>query len=151
MSLCFFENDKFINLGRYFFRRTLMLYTVRGLKDKVSGITIRLRVLSVREPRIVKTRNGEEHEVVDIQVGDRTGSIFLTLWDERTREVKIDDLIDVSNGYVNRFRGRLKLNIGMFGEMEKVEDPEFPSREDILEILRRRRERWKKRKDDQKN
>jgi replication factor A1 len=128
-----------------------MLYTVRGLKDKVSGIMIRIRVLSLKEPRIVKTRDGEEHNVVDVLVGDRTGTIFLTLWDERIRDVKKDDLIDVSNGYVNRFRGRLKLNIGRFGEMEKVEDAEFPSSEDILEILERRRERWKKRKNNQKN
>lgn len=128
-----------------------MLYTIRGLKDKVSGITIRIRVLSVKEPRIVKTKDGEEHEVVDVLVGDRTGSIFLTLWDDRIREVKKDDLIDVSNGYVNRYRGRLKLNIGWFGEMEKVEDSEFPSSEEILEIVERRRERWKKRKNNQKN
>jgi replication factor A1 len=128
-----------------------MLYTVRGLKDKVTGITIRIRVLSKKEPRIVKTRDGEDHEVVDVLVGDRTGSIFLTLWDERIREVEKDDLLDISNGYVNRYRGRLKLNIGRFGEMEKVEDPEFPSSEEILEILGRRRERWRRRKNNQKN
>jgi replication factor A1 len=151
MSLCFSENDKFINLRGYSSNRLFMLYTIRGLKDKVSGITIRIRVLSVKERRIVKTRDGEEHEVVDVLVGDRTGSMFLSLWDERTHEVKKGDLIDVSNGYVNRFRGRLKLNIGRYGEMEKVEDPEFPSSEEILEIVERRRDRWKKRKNNQRN
>jgi len=121
---------------------SLVLFTVRDLEDKAGGISIRLRVISKEQPRIVKTKDGKEHTVVDVQVGDRTGTVYLSLWDERITEVEIDDIIDVENGYVSRFKGRLRLNIGKFGKLEKTEDPGFPS----LEMLRRqvRRTYWRR-------
>ena len=120
-----------------------MLYTVRGLEDGAGGIEIRVRVISKEEPRKVRTKEGEEHTVVDVRVGDRTGLVMLSLWDERADEVDVGDVIDIKNGYVSRFRGRIRLNIGKYGSMEKVEDLGFPSSEEIAErqSLRRQRRR----------
>jgi len=115
-----------------------MLYTVRGLDENAKGVTIRVRVVSKDNVRIVKTNDGKEHKVVELRVGDRTGMIMLTLWDEKVEQVNEGDLIDIENGYVNRFRGRLRLNVGKYGKMEKVEDPSFPS----CDELKRRRRRW---------
>ena len=108
-----------------------MIYTVRGLTEDARGITIRVRVLSKDQPRVVKTKDGKEHRVVDIEVGDRTGRIFLSLWDEMVDLVDEGDLVDIENGYVNRFKGRLRLNVGRFGKLEKVEDPSFPKAEEL--------------------
>ncbi len=115
-----------------------MLYTVRGLDDKAEGVVIRVRILTLDEPRIVKTRDGIEHRVVDARVGDGTGTIVLTLWDDRASQVKVGDIIDIINGYVNRFKGRLILNVGKFGKLEMVEDPTFPPAEAILTRYHRR-------------
>ena len=115
----------------------LVLFTVRDLEDKASGVDIRVRVISKDESRTVKTKDGQEHIVVDIQVGDRTGTVYLSLWDERTESLDLGDVVDLENGYVGRFKGRLRLNIGKFGTMEKVEDPGFPSVE-ILKLQTRR-------------
>jgi replication factor A1 len=116
----------------------LVIYTVRDLEDKVGGVSIRLRVLSKGEPRSVKTRDGQEHTVVDAVCGDRTGIVGLSLWDERIREVEEGDVIDIGNGYVSRFKGRLRLNAGKFGTLEKVNDPAFPSFEELSKIRGRR-------------
>lgn len=117
-----------------------MLYTIRGLDEDSRGVTIRVRIISRDEVRIVKTNDGVEHRVADLRVGDRTGIIMLVLWDETIEQVKEGDLIDIENGYVNRFRGRLRLSVGKYGKMERVEDPDFPSTEEF----KQRRRRWQR-------
>ena len=115
-----------------------MLYTVRGLDENSKGITIRVRVVYKENIRTVKTKNdGKEHQIVDLKVGDRTGMIILTLWDDKVEQVNEGDLIDIENGYVNRFKGRLTLNIGKFGKIEKVEDFSFPSSDELKNRRRR--------------
>jgi len=116
-----------------------LLYVVQGLEENSKGVYIRLRVLEKYVSRNVKTRDGEEHRVVEVLAGDRTGTITLTLWDELSEGVDPDDLVDLSNAYTNRFRGRLRLNVGRFGSLAKVEDQSFPTREQILGRFRRRR------------
>jgi len=115
-----------------------MLFVVRGLEDDSKGVYIRLRILEKYPPRRVKTKDGEEHEIVEVLAGDRTGVITLSLWDERSEGIEPGDLVDLDNAYTSRFRGRLRLNIGRFGSLMKVEDPTFPTREQILGRFRRR-------------
>ena len=109
-----------------------MLYTVRGLRKDIRGASVRVRVIAKSEVRTVKTKDGEAHRVVDVHVGDRTGRMLLSLWDEKIEQVQEGDLIDITDGYVTRFRGRYRLNIGGYGGLERVEDDEFPTREDLL-------------------
>lgn len=114
-----------------------MLYTVRGLTENSRGVTIRVRVISKGEVRLVKTNDDIEHKVDDLRVGDRTGTILMTLWDEKIGQVEEGDLIDIEKGYVNRFMGRLRLNVGKYGKMERVEDLDFPSVEELKRPRRR--------------
>ncbi len=110
-----------------------MLYTIRGLRKDVRGASLRVRVLSKNEVRTVKTKDGEAHQVVDAQVGDSTGQILLSVWDEKIELIREGDLIDITNGYVTRFKGRYRLNLGRYGGLERVEDDEFPTREVLLQ------------------
>jgi len=118
-----------------------MLYVVKALRDGLKGVNIRVRVLKKNEPRVVKTKNGKEHKVADLLVGDVSGVTGMSLWDEMINEIEIGELIDVRNGYVNSFKGRLRLNIGQHGEMEKVEDDYFPSVSQILKNGRTNKKR----------
>ncbi len=118
-----------------------MLYTVRGLEDGAGGVEIRVRVISKETPRKARTKDGKEHTVVDAYVGDRTGMVTLSLWDEKADEINVGDIVDMRNGYVSRFKGRIRLNLGKYGSMEKVEDPAFPSGEEIAERQKLRRQR----------
>ena len=115
-----------------------MLYTIRGLDDKAIAVNIRVRVVSKEAPRKVKTKDNSEHVVVDTLVGDRTGTINLSVWDETADQVVEGDIIDITNGYVNRFKGRLKLNIGRYGSCEKVQEFGFPTAEDIIAGVKQR-------------
>lgn len=114
-----------------------MLYTVKGLDEDSRGVTIRVRVISKDKINIFRTKDDVEHKVADLLVGDRTGIIMLTLWDDNIEQVKEEDLIDIENGYISRFRGRLRLNLGKYGRIEKIEDPDFPSAEELNRQRRR--------------
>ena len=85
-----------------------------------------------------KESSKKDHRVLDVKVGDRTGIIMLALWDEHVDEIMQGDLIDIKNGYINKFKGRFRLNIGRYGVLEKVEDAAFPTREELMS-----RYRWK--------
>lgn len=74
----------------------------------------------VRE--VVSRRDGSSHRVTEALVGDETGSILLTLWDDTIESVTEDDVVDVNNGYVRLFRGSMRLNIGRFGSLEASEE-----------------------------
>lgn len=111
---------------------TVMLYTISDLGKNVKGVTIRVRVTSKSQTRLVKTQDGKEHRVVDVGVGDRTGRISLSLWDEMVDTVDTGDLIDIDNAYITSFKGKLFLNVGKFGNLEKVEDDEFPEVEELI-------------------
>jgi len=118
--------------------KRLVIYTVQDLDDRRGGVSIRVRILSESEPRTVRTKDGQEHSVVDVMVGDRTGTVPLSLWDERIHDVDIGDIIDVDNAYVNTFKGRIRLNIGKYGTIEKVQDEGFPSADELSKLRRRR-------------
>ena len=118
-----------------------MLYTIRGLRAGARGVNIRVRVLIKESPRIVKTKDGVEHIVVDTIVGDRTGTIGLSLWDDWGNMVEAGDIIDLTNGYVNRFKGRLRLNTSQYSSVEKVEEFGFPTVEEIVARREPRRRR----------
>jgi len=109
-----------------------MIYTINGLMEDARGVTIRVRVLSKNQPKVVKTKDDKEHRVVDIEVGDRTGRIILSLWDEMVDVLNDGDLVDIENGYINKFKGELRLNIGRFGNLSKVEDPSFPKPDELI-------------------
>jgi len=118
--------------------KILVIYVVQSLKEKLDGVDIRLRILSKSNPRTVKTKDGQEHMVAEATVGDRTGSVKLSLWDTQINEILAGDIIDLRNAYVNSFGGRLRLNIGRFGTIEKADDSSFPTIEELKKTKWRR-------------
>jgi replication factor A1 len=82
------------------------------------------KLISKSEIRNVAAgRDGEPHKVSDAMVGDETGCIYLTLWDDNIEKVKDGDTIMIKNGYINLFRGNMRLNVGRYGTLEISETP----------------------------
>jgi len=95
---------------------------IGSLNSYSRGVNVKVKVVEKSEPRTVFSRRDEtEHRVAEALVGDETGCILLTLWDEAIDEVSVDDVIDIKNGYVNTFRGSMRLNVGKYGSREKIE------------------------------
>ena len=85
-----------------------------------------VKVVSKSDAREVTSRSdGSQHRVCDALVADDTGSIYLTLWDEAVDEVDEDTVLSIQNGYINLFRGSLRLNIGRYGSFEVLDEAPF--------------------------
>lgn len=69
----------------------------------------------------VSRQDGTTHRVVDALVGDETGAIYMTLWDDNIDKVNEGDTLSVKNGYVRPFKGSMRLNIGRYGTLEPAE------------------------------
>lgn len=99
---------------------------VGDLNTYSRGVNTTVKVVSKTEPREVTSRSdGSAHKVCEALVGDDTGSLYLTLWDEAIDDVVEEQVLKITNGYVNLFRGSMRLNIGRYGSSEVVEEAPF--------------------------
>jgi len=97
---------------------------VGELNPSSRAVNVLAKLVSKSEIRNVAAgRDGEPHKVSDAMVGDETGCIYLTLWDDNIEKVKDGDTILIKNGYINLFRGNMRLNVGRYGTLEISETP----------------------------
>ena len=97
---------------------------VGELTPQSRAVNVTAKVVSKSEIRdIPMGRDGNAHKVCDALVGDETGSIYLTLWDDNIEKVNEDDTLRIENGYVTLFKGNMRLNIGKYGKMATAEEP----------------------------
>ncbi|NWF87792.1 hypothetical protein HXY32_08315 [Candidatus Bathyarchaeota archaeon] len=88
------------------------------------AVNVKAKVISKTEVRnITAGRDGAPHRVSDALVGDETGCVYLTLWDDNIEKVNEGSTITIGNGYVTLFRGNMRLNIGKYGTLEIAKEP----------------------------
>lgn len=96
---------------------------VGELRTYSRRVNLIAKVLEIGEEREVSSsRDGETHRVAEALIGDETGTVLLTLWDDYVDKFHEGNVIEISNGYANLFRGSLRLNIGRYGEAQVVEE-----------------------------
>ena len=98
------------------------LIKVEKLGPNSREANIVVKVVSKSEVRNVTGRDYSVHRVADALVGDETGSVVLTLWDENIDKINEEATLRVTNGYVNLFRGNMRLNIGRYGSYQILEE-----------------------------
>jgi replication factor A1 len=97
---------------------------VGELTPNSKAVNVVVKVVSKGEVRSTTSgRDYTQHRVADALVGDETGSVYLNLWDDNIDKIKEADVVKVKNGYVNLFRGSMRLNIGRYGSFEVVAEP----------------------------
>lgn len=95
---------------------------VENLDPNSRRVNVSVKVVSKSEARETVSRmDGSTHRVVDALVGDETGCVYLTLWDDNIDKVNDEDVIDLENAYVSLFRGSMRLNIGKYGSFKNSE------------------------------
>jgi len=94
---------------------------VSELTPNSKAVNVTAKVVSKGEVRSTTSgRDYSVHRVVDALVGDETGCIYLNLWDDNIEKVNEGGTLNIKNGYVNLFRGYMRLNIGRYGSFEIV-------------------------------
>ncbi len=93
---------------------------VSDLKPNLRNVNIIVKCDSVGDEReIVSKRTGETLRVADALVGDETGCIYLTLWNNEIDKMTPGQVYVLKNVYTNVYRNSLRLNIGRYGSIEE--------------------------------
>jgi len=99
---------------------------IADLNQYSRQINVIAKVISMTDIREVVTRTDETtHRVCEALVADDTGAIYLTLWDDAIDNVAEGQVLGIKNGYMNTFRGSMRLNIGRYGSFEPLEEAPF--------------------------
>ncbi len=91
---------------------------IAELKNGDKRVSVEATVLEKGTPRQVHSKFGTEtYTVADALVGDDSGKMKLTLWNEQIAQVNVNDKIRIENGYVTSFKGEVQLNVGKYGKL----------------------------------
>jgi len=117
------------------------------IQDIISGlndVTVMGRVITVYPVRTFTRPNTTEGKVMHLLIADKTGTLKVVLWDDKTSlaepgKVERGQIIKVSHGYVREgLDGRLELHVGMRGEIQVspsgVVESKYPARAQITKI-----------------
>ena len=99
------------------------LTKVKDLTPESKQVNVLAKVVGLSEEREITSRFGESRKLVEATVGDETGTVLLTLWNDQIASASKDDTILVDNGYVSLVRGHIRLNVGKYGSFQKAETP----------------------------
>ncbi|MBC9985320.1 MULTISPECIES: single-stranded DNA binding protein [Haloferax] len=111
-------------------------YRVEDLALGLSDVNLEGKILDAGTVRTFDRDDGTEGRVSNLSVGDPTGRVRVTLWDERAdlaEELEPGQSVEVVDGYVRERDGSLELHVGSRGAVEPIdEDIEYvPETTDI--------------------
>jgi replication factor A1 len=99
---------------------------VNELTPQTKKVNVLVKVVSVGEPKEIPNRfGGEPKKVAEATVGDETGTVILSLWQDQIGSVQENDVLQIENGYISLVQGHMRLNVGKYGKMTKS-DKEMP-------------------------
>jgi len=91
---------------------------VKELKAEQKFDVLEITVTEKGESRTVSTFRGESR-VCDAKGVDEDGdSVALSLWNEEIDQVKENDRVRITNGWVRQWRGNMQVSAGRFGKLE---------------------------------
>ncbi|OIR13023.1 MAG: hypothetical protein BEU05_00410 [Marine Group III euryarchaeote CG-Bathy2] len=88
---------------------------VDELTPRSSRISMAVKVLSMDEPRDIESGG----RVCEGLVGDETGTIVMSFWNEECDQVAVDATIWLKDARATLVRGSLRLSLGKFGSLGK--------------------------------
>ncbi|MFH1664344.1 MAG: single-stranded DNA-binding protein [archaeon] len=86
-------------------------------------VELTVKVLEKNEVREVTSKlDNSSHKVTEVLIGDESGTILLTLWDDMIEKVELEKSYKIANGYTSLFKNSLRMNIGRYGELNDSEE-----------------------------
>jgi replication factor A1 len=117
---------------------------ISDLKPESRNVNLIGKCIELGEVREVANDN----KVMEVILGDETGSVILSVWNEDIEKMKKGESYQIINGYVTTYQNRIRLNTGKFGKFEiseekvtkvditsNISESEYtPTRKKIIEI-----------------
>lgn len=105
---------------------------ISSLKEGEDNVTVEVRVLETREPKVIETRRGPR-TISEAIVGDETGRIKLTLWGKHAGTLQEGQAVRVSGAWTTSYRGDVQLNVGYKGTIEELGEDDVAKPEEVPE------------------
>ncbi len=103
---------------------------IDNIVPEMRNVNLKARVTNILDANTFTRDDGDEGKVQNIVLGDNTGTIRVTLWDEQTEIAeKIDegDAIEIQNAYtVEDDRENAELRLGDESQVKMADDDEVP-------------------------
>jgi replication factor A1 len=99
--------------------------TVDALRMGQSDVNVRGIVLETDSIRTFDRDDGSEGRVANFLLGDETGRVRVTLWDDRAdraAELSPGTPVEVVDGYVREREGDLELHVGDHGAVDEIDE-----------------------------
>ncbi|MFX1450242.1 MAG: hypothetical protein ACFFCM_05340 [Promethearchaeota archaeon] len=96
------------------------LIKIKELTPESKNVNLIGKCIELGEVREVANDN----KVMEIVLGDETGTIILSVWNDDIEKVKKGESYQIINGYVTIFQNKMQLNTGKFGKFE-VSEPKI--------------------------
>jgi replication factor A1 len=100
-------------------------HAIEALSLGLSSVNVRGRVLEVSEVRTFDRDDGSEGRVANLAIGDSTGRVRVTMWDDATEwtdSVETGDSVEVVDGYVRERDGDLEVHVNERSRVEVLDD-----------------------------
>src|SRR3972149_4603082 len=92
---------------------------VKDLSPSSKQANLVAKVVNVGERRTEESRIGPSRQLPEATIGDETGIVIMSLWEDQIDKVSQDDVIAITNGYVSLVRGHIRVNVGKDGSSSK--------------------------------
>jgi replication factor A1 len=99
---------------------------IKDVKDGMGDLNLTGKVLEISEVRTFQKKDGNVGRVGNLLIGDATGTLRVTLWDEKTdflNQIEYEDTVELINAYAreNAFTQKVEIQIGNRSIIRKSE------------------------------
>ncbi|PSP65896.1 replication factor A [Halobacteriales archaeon QH_8_67_27] len=113
--------------------------TVDALTMGQSDVNVTGLVLETESIRTFDRDDGSEGKVANFLLGDETGTVRVTMWDDRAdraAELEPGTAVEIVDGYVRERDGDLELHVGDQGAVDEVDETvEFTPEADAIDAV----------------
>jgi len=94
---------------------------IKELTPDKKKLTLIIKIEEKTEPKeVISKIDNKFHDVCEALVGDETGCVFLSLWNENINEIEKGKYYKITNVYTNLYKHSLRLNIGNKGQIQET-------------------------------
>ncbi len=102
--------------------RAVGYHKIGDLKAGMKRINLKARVLAISRPHQALTKYNDYVMFANATLTDETGTVKLTLWNNRINSLSINDIVEIENANVTAYRGETQLRIRRKGKLRVIEN-----------------------------
>jgi len=97
---------------------------IEDIEGDEQELNIKCSVVSIREKEVKV--DGQRKQIWKGELGDETGTVDYTLWEDKSIELEKGDSIKLENAYVKMWNEKPQVNIGSKATIKKIDEKEVP-------------------------